>query len=537
MYKEYFGFSESPFENNLDQRFLFLTPDHKEILAGLQYFVKYRKGLAIVCGDVGTGKTMLLTSFLNRLPESVRAIVIPNPLANYLDLLHFIAKEIGITEKPENILELVGQIKDRLIAARTQGRDYILVVDEAHLLPDDSLEQVRLLSNIEVPESKLLQILLIGQHELSYKLSRPELRQLRQRINVNRFLSPLSPTETTAYVYHRLQVVGSSSPAIFEPHCWKLLYQLTEGVPRRINQLCDNALLSCMTEGLKRVNPQILKKSHRALLTDVLFTPHPGHKYFKVWKNPRLLVPLAGGLAFLIMGLTLSHTSWYEHYRLGNTSGSALSSISLPLPAQPEARENQRQALSQSDRKARPPASSAPSPKSVRKLAVLSPEDQKKSAAPDSKGEAQVVLSNSRSSTKRLHKVVEVKPNDTLLKIASTYFPGNVDLGLEAILLANPETINEDLIYTGQRLDIPSVNPAEQTIVLKENLFYAAHGRYLSIAGLQETLSRLGQQGVRYLVVNTKNNRGGVTHRVLIGGYENREDLNNALERIKANSG
>jgi general secretion pathway protein A len=168
VYNSYFGFSESPFENNLDQRFLFLCEDHREVLAALMYFVLERKGLAMVCGDVGTGKTMLINSFLTRLPSSIRPIVIANPLVSYLDLLHFIAGSLGIHEKKENALELLDQIKQGLLEARRRGIDYVLIVDEAHLFADANLEQVRLLSNIEIPESKLLQILLVGQNELSH---------------------------------------------------------------------------------------------------------------------------------------------------------------------------------------------------------------------------------------------------------------------------------------------------------------------------------------------------------------------------------
>ena len=233
MYNAYFGFSESPFEINLDQRFLFLCEDHTEVLAALLYFVKENKGLALVCGDVGTGKTMLINSFLARLPDTVKPILISNPLVSYLDLLHFIAGVLGINDKKENILELIEQIKGALLAARKEGKNFVLIVDEAHLFSDASLEQVRLLSNIEIPKGKLLQILLVGQYELSHKLNHPDMRQLRQRINISRFLSPLTPEETVAYIDHRLQRVGASFTACFEPKCEGLLYQLTAGLPRR----------------------------------------------------------------------------------------------------------------------------------------------------------------------------------------------------------------------------------------------------------------------------------------------------------------
>ena len=337
MYNSYFGFSESPFENNLDQRFLFLCEDHREVLAALTYFVKERKGLALVCGDVGNGKTMLINSFLARLPNSVQPILISNPLVSYLDLLNYIAGSLGITDKKENALELLGQIKEALIAGREQGKDVVLIVDEAHLFPDANLEQVRLLSNIEIPESKLLQILLVGQNELSHNLNRPEMRQLRQRINISRFLSPLTPAEMVAYIDYRLQRVGSNFQACFEPNCEKVLYQLTAGVPRRINQLCDNALLNCMADALKKVNRRVLEKANEALFTDVILTPQDRSSYAKVsWKNQKLLIPLAACAAFLVFGLILGRTGFWGHISKPTTNHLELAQPSSPkLPLAP----------------------------------------------------------------------------------------------------------------------------------------------------------------------------------------------------------
>ena len=466
MYNAYFGFSESPFEVNLDQRFLFLCEDHTEVLAALLYFVKEKKGLALVCGDVGTGKTMLINSFLSRLPNSVQPIIISNPLVSYRDLLYFIAGALGISDKSKNLLELIEQIKEALLEGRRQGQNFVLIVDEAHLFSDASLEQVRLLSNIEIPEGKLLQILLVGQYELTHKLIRPEMRQLRQRINISRFLSPLTQSETVAYIDYRLQKVGANFLACFEPTCDKLLYQLTEGVPRRINQLCDNALLHCMADGLKKVNRQVLQQAQEALLTDVILThkappkiatdailtPKAPPKIATAnWKTNKSLIPLAVCACFLVLVAILDLAHYFQ------------------------------------DRTA---------------------------------------LESTRE--------VKVKVGDNLAKIAAEWYPKNVDLGLAALLLANPETANVDLISPGQKLNLPLINPANLTISLKENLLFGFYGSYASMPTLQETISRLGHQGVRYVVLSTKDDQGRVTHRVLIGGYEGREDLEKALQRSQA---
>jgi len=266
MYNSYFGFSQSPFENNLDQRFLFLGEDHREVLAALLYFAEAKKGLAIVCGDVGTGKTMLINSFLDRLPDSVQSIMMLIPYASSLDILIHIANALKVRNTGnESVLELTDKVKKALTSAKLRTKSFVLIIDEAHLLSDQALEEIRLLSNIETPDQKLLQILLVGQYELSHKLDRPEMRHLRQRINVNRFLSPLNPEETFQYIDHRLKQVGSSFAAVFEDPCRSLIFKLTAGCPRLINQLCDNALLIGMTEGRQKINRKVLQQAHETL--------------------------------------------------------------------------------------------------------------------------------------------------------------------------------------------------------------------------------------------------------------------------------
>ena len=274
MYNPYFGFSGSPFENTLDQRFLFLGEEHQEVLAALLYFIETKKGFALVCGDVGTGKTMLINSLLEQLPETVSPVLIANPYVSSQELLLYLAYALGIKATgAEKVLELTDAVKNALLEAKSRDRHLVLIVDEAHLLSDQALEEIRLLSNIETPTQKLLQILLVGQYELSHNLDRPEMRHLRQRLNVNRFLSHLDPAETIAYIDHRLHQVGSSFASVFEGNCRRLIFRLTRGVPRSLNRLCDNALLICMAEGRRQVNRRTLKQAHEALQADRLSTP------------------------------------------------------------------------------------------------------------------------------------------------------------------------------------------------------------------------------------------------------------------------
>jgi len=302
MYNEYFGFCEAPFENNLDQRFLFLSEDHKEVLAALLYFIKENKAFAMLCGDVGAGKTTLINCFLDRLPESHTPIIISNPSVEYREILLYVARSLGVTDKGQKILDLIDEVKNALVERKKNGKYCFLVIDEAHLLSDQSLDDIRLLSNIETPDRKLLPILLVGQYELSYKLQKVRMRQLRQRISVNRFLSSLDYIETSRYIDHRLKLVGSNFDSCFETNCLPLIYRLTDGVPRQINQICDNAFLICKASGLKKVNKKIVKKTYKALRSDILFTPksfkEKSGKSFVPWK---ILKPVALGSVIVLL--------------------------------------------------------------------------------------------------------------------------------------------------------------------------------------------------------------------------------------------
>ncbi len=571
IYNSSFGFSEAPFENKLDQRFLFLGRDHGEVLAALLYFMQENKGLAMVCGDVGTGKTMLLHGFLGKLPDSVQPILISNPLVSYRVVMGYIASSLGIPWRGKTLLELLDEIKETLSAARSQGKTFILIIDEAHLLSDASLEQIRLLSNLETAEGKLLQILLVGQYELSHRLNLPKFRQLRQRINVNRFLSPLPATETWQYIEFRLIKAGSQPERCFSPKCKKLIWKLTGGLPRRINQLCDTALVICMTEGRKQVDPRILKKARDALRTDQIFTARLTSlpRTMSLLKQKRFLVPslacllllilwglmgsasVQGGLGqifhkgwLVVKGLSPVRTSSTEpggEGRLAATSSPSEGSVGLvtgatqvPAPVDPP----------KSKGDVTPPVSPK-SPAEAEKPADL-PEDVTgtRTKTPPPTGQEAAVQTDpglraaveaSTASEPSRPSQVEAENNDTLIMIARRWFPEQEKLGLLALVLANPQALKEDQIFAGQKLNLPGVNPADQTIRLQDGRVYALYGEYPSLRDLQKAIAHLGQHKVRYAIMNDLAEEDRASYQVLIGAYGNQQDLDQALSRVKKN--
>jgi general secretion pathway protein A len=243
MYHEYYGLVRSPFEMTPDPAFLVLSDSHREGLATLVYAVRSRKGFVLLTGEVGTGKTTLLHSLLAQLDRETAAAFIFNPLLEPLDFFRVLFDEFGIEQacysKAEYLLALNHFLIDRL------GRDLptLLIMDEAQNLSAEMLEEIRLLSNLETPSSKLLQIMLVGQPELADKLARPELRQLRQRIVLRHSLRPFTEQELHHYIDERLRLAGYTGKALFENGALRELYRVTGGVPRLINVVCDGALL------------------------------------------------------------------------------------------------------------------------------------------------------------------------------------------------------------------------------------------------------------------------------------------------------
>jgi general secretion pathway protein A len=243
MYREHYGLVRGPFEMTPDPAFLYLGEAHREGLATLSYGVSSRKGFVLLTGEVGTGKTTLLHALLAQLDRETLAAFIFNPRLDPLDFFRMLFDEFGIEEVCETKAQFLLALNKFLIGRLEQNLPTLLIVDEAQNLSAEMLEEIRLLSNLETPTSKLIQIMLVGQPELWEMLSRPELRQLRQRIVLRHSLVPFGEDETATYVEERLRMAGHTGKPIFKKAALRELYKVTGGTPRLINIVCDGALL------------------------------------------------------------------------------------------------------------------------------------------------------------------------------------------------------------------------------------------------------------------------------------------------------
>ncbi len=261
MYREFFRLKHKPFALAPDPRFMFMSESHREALAHLLYGINEGHGFIVVIGQVGTGKTTLCRTLLEQISDDADIAYIFNPSPSEIELLTAINREFGLPTRARTRTELIHELNEFLLQRSGEGRRVLLIVDEAQNLDPGVLEQVRLLSNLETERSKLLQIVLIGQPELEENLSRPELRQLNQRITVRWRLRPFDVDEVAAYVEHRLAVAGREDAELFTPAALRLLRRRSRGIPRLINSIADRALLLAFTQGVHAIDAPLLRRA------------------------------------------------------------------------------------------------------------------------------------------------------------------------------------------------------------------------------------------------------------------------------------
>jgi general secretion pathway protein A len=267
MYNSFFGFSENPFNLTPDPRYLFMSPSHKEAIEHMLYGINERKGFIVVTGGIGNGKTTLCRTLLNLLGSDTRSALIFNSFISDMELLKGINQEFGIHMRPESATkkDYIDALNGFLLEIFTKGGNAVLIIDEAQNLSHDVLEQIRMLSNLETEKEKLIQIVLMGQPELHGILSGPSMRQLNERVMVRYNLKPLSFKDIRGYMEHRMIVAGGHGSARFINSAVRNIYSYSGGNPRRINNLCDRALLIAYVKGKHDISGGIIKKAVREL--------------------------------------------------------------------------------------------------------------------------------------------------------------------------------------------------------------------------------------------------------------------------------
>ncbi len=270
MYEAYFGLSAKPFDLVPNPEFIYRSKSHKKALTYLDYGIQERVGFVLLTGNIGCGKTTIIRELLNRHYDHIVLSKVFNTLVDSQQLLTLVNDDFGIPVQGKDRITLLRDLNEFLITQYAAGNRPVLIIDEAQNLSAELLEEVRMLSNLETAQTKLLQIILVGQPELRSKMAAPDMVQLRQRISINCHLDPLNRMETEEYILHRLEVAGNRNAVVFAPEAINIIYSYSRGVPRLINIICDFLLLSAYAEETTNISEEMT----RDIVGDLDFENH-----------------------------------------------------------------------------------------------------------------------------------------------------------------------------------------------------------------------------------------------------------------------
>ena len=309
MYLEFYGLREKPFALTPDPQFLYLSEGHRTAIESLLYGISQGEGFMLISGDIGTGKTTICRSLLERLDKHVKTAVIFNSFLTEEELLESILLDFGFPSRGRSRKERIDALNKLLIHFLSHGKKAVLIIDEAQNLSIPVLEQIRMLSNLETEKEKMLQIILFGQLELDQKLQSPKLKQLNQRIVIRHYLQPLTRTEMESYIYQRLMVAGAQGGIAFSKSALDEIYNFSKGIPRLINLLCERALLGGFVDQTYHISKAIVKKAKKSLMGEEEESAAPSHPLGLMKRFTSLLIGL---LMIFMTPLSQRHPSFFQ---------------------------------------------------------------------------------------------------------------------------------------------------------------------------------------------------------------------------------
>jgi general secretion pathway protein A len=492
MYNSYFGFLESPFSVTPDPRFFYTNPVYLETYAALRYGIEAKKGFIVVTGEVGTGKTTLLRRLLRNFEATVHSVFIFNTYVNFSELLQVTLRDLGLAAKEASKVTMLEALNDYLIKQLKQHHTVAMLIDEAQNLSDETLENLRLLSNLETDQEKLLQIVLMGQPELEAKLDQPELRQLKQRVAVQCRLGPLEDDEVGPYIDFRLRTAGYEGKPLFHRDAVQQIAFHSKGIPRLMNIICDNALLIAYAESRKVVPVDVIKQVARDLRigsevqiahvapTPALLESNTKRQTF-FWKPPKEVpehkatlfaragVGTALGILILVAVATVIDP---RHLLIGHT-GKTLEAVGRNLSQETVAQE-----------------------------------------------------ATAKVEVKRKGQRVVIRQGATIYKIASDVYGANTALGMDLIKEFNPQIENLNWIFVGQDLVLPSLTWENLLRQQPDDSYHLILGSFRSRAGADEYARLWRSQGYPVTITTRRVSDDLSLHRVGIDGLRNLEEAN-----------
>ncbi len=552
MYESFFHLREKPFNLTPSHRFLYLSEGHKEALALLTYGVTERKGFVLLTGDVGTGKTTLIQALLNRFGTDVELVHFSNPLLSPAEFMDHLAsstfkRRIHFKSKSDFLFEFEAYLRE----AQQHQRAFILLIDEAQALSMEVLEEIRLLSNLESSEEKLINILLVGQPELTKKLQEPQCRALNQRIAGRHILQPLNGEETAQYIKTRLRVAGAETPDdIFPKRTIDALYRYSGGIPRTINVLADNALLLGYSQGKGTITPHMVEATHRDMHLGeeplepaeegtpdrVPDTKRRSDLRRAVWLVAVFLLLAAGAL---LAGVVLSDLLKGAAFRLqgpeespSRTAGETPAEPSPPLPARASRTEATPAPESSQPKQPEEPVPAGTPPGGSPSAPGLSLGPGRMTFPPPprlepSEGREGIPPSSASPSATGKTKRVVVKEGDYLAKLALQVYGRADPRVIDAIRVHNPDLRDIHTLSVGQVLVFPSLESPSR----KET--YTVHiASYDRMKEAQATFRALMGAGYDVFVIPFQATGEPVRYRITVGHFEDRETAQVFVDRL-----
>ncbi len=582
MYTKYYGLTNKPFENTPDPLFLFMSNKHREVLASMTYGINSAKGFVLIAGDIGTGKTTLIHVLLKEINTDFIIINIINPRIAFNDMLYHLARKIGVNYEGKDKIDLVEDIRNKLEKLDQDGRRAVLIIDEAHLIPDESLEDIRLLSNIESEKRKLIQIVLVGQNELYNKLQEEALRPLKQRLVINRHLEALDKKETQDYIKHRLNVAGRRSQ-LFDQKALSKIWEKSRGIPRVINQICDNAMLIGYALEADTIGPQIIK--------EVIKDMESGHRHkkleIKIYINRFKWLGATVSAALLVILLTryaVNKTYYQQELEpVKKSFSSNKNDSSMPLQ---NVLNNKPLNPSEIELKQDAPESIPTKLAEVTILEEIKEPETKQTQIPIQENEVisdlnesnygkkqeaeetelkelstaeepdkllmnndiveileERISLNRQSLSKPINEIdvdrnnpednrKKVQANEWLLKIARIEYGVANNTIIDLIHMANPSIKNVDLIYAGQKIILPHIEKKDLIAKDENGNFHIHYASFYNFGQAQQSVQALINDNKEAFIIPSKQG-DNLVYRVYIGIFKSQDDAESGLNDLK----
>lgn len=512
MYTTFYNLHRRPFENAPDPATLFLSRQHREVLCALIYGIEQAKGFILLAGDVGTGKTTLARALLKELGSRHVVINVINPHVGFADIFAHLRQKLSLAADGGGItLAAIEELSEKLAALHDQGQRVVLLIDEAHLLSEETLEGIRLLSNIEKDCAKLIQIVLIGQNEVYALLNRESQKSMQQRIVVNRQLSPLVWSEAPGYIAHRLAVAGRGGE-LFDSQAIALIWRASGGIPRVMNQICDNALLTGYAEEAESIGRNIIQE----VLDDM--GPMRPRVRLQFWRQPAGAWPswsIAALALVLVLGLAVAGINQQPGHKTVAPPGPQ-AAMTPQLAAPPEvtiapASVPADDGLSSNNEpeSEAPPAASPPSLPEAEPVSVRLAEDQ----SPPGTGEQ------------------TMPANVSLWTMTEKIYGGVSETLLDLIQMANEGLQDINQIGYGQTLIFPVITRESLLGTGHDGMFHIHYASFYQVENARKALGKLERAGLNAFFETAR--QGSVeVFRVYVGTFARKEEAATILNTL-----